>query len=317
MGGGLALGLEAAKGWAKAAPPAARIVISETFVPTEWVEAFDQAGPDLRSAAQAFWRDFKAPPISRPEAGDLRLLSLPAPGVEIFEPALAKRLARRTNERLATFVRQAGRDTGGFATVSAFDREASREAEYAIAGLGLSGISLGANRGVRLDDRRLWPLYAFAEGAGAPIYLPAAYAAGAGDAPYRALGRAGPRAGASADCSLHATQLIFGGVFDAFPKLNVVLSRLGNGAAHHYGRLIAIEEGLGAGDRPRTSVREAFQRNIVLTSADLTSPDVSRFYREVIGRQRVVAAEPHIEGAANMPDLAATQADARKWLRRV
>ncbi len=286
--GGLGLSLSAGAGWGETLLPSRRVTLSETFVPAEWTQAFGRQD-GLHSADRAFWEVFDrqgaAPAM---DAGELRLLTLPAPGLEAFDPAVAKRLAPVVNDRLAQAVRQGAGRVAGLASVSAFDPDAAREAERAVTRLGLSGVALGANRGMQLDNRQLWPLYDFAQSTRTPIYLPAAYAIAAGDAPYDALGRAGSLTGASADSGAHAAQLIFGGVFDAFPTLKVVLSRMGEATAYRYGQLVAAQEALGAAG-PQKSIQTYFQRNIHLTTADLTSREVLGFCNQVLGQSRMVA----------------------------
>ncbi len=279
-------------GAATLARSGARISIGETFVPAEWSQAFAATAAGGHPGDSAFWRAFRGQastpaPLAQAE---LHLLALPAPGVEAFSPDLARRVAALSNDRLADRVRAGRGAIGGLATVSSFDAQAAREAERAIAQLGLSGVALGANRGMRLDHPSLWPLYEYAQAAHAPIYLPAAYSAGADDAPYRALGREGVIAGAAADSSAHAAQLIFGGVLDAFPKLNVILARLGEATPHWYGELEAVEANMAeAGLKaPQRAVRDYFTDNIHLTTTDMVSAETVQFCNLVLGDGRVL-----------------------------
>lgn len=280
--------LASARGRGAAGAPAA---IAETFAPAEWVEAFAAlAASGGHAGDRAFWRSLEAGQLEdAPGRDQPHLLALRAPGVEAFAPDLARRLARVSNDRLAQQVRAGRGAIGGLAAVSAFDPDAAQEARRAVGVLGLAGISLGANRGMRLDDPSLRPLFAFAEAAHAPIYLPTAYSA---DAAYAALGRDGVLAGASADSSAHAAQLIFGGVLDSYPGLTVVLGRLGDAAPYWIGELAAVEANLveAGAQRPRRSVGEYFERNIHLTTAGMESGLTAQFCREALGGRRLVRA---------------------------
>ncbi len=289
------VGLASLPGWAGALgrTPVGRISVGETFVFPEWLSAIAEVtGHIPHSADRAFWDAWQsagAASHASGQPGELSLVSLPAPGVEPFGVAQARSLARLANDRLAeTVVDTPG--MAGLATLAAFDPMAAREAERAITRLGFAGLSLGANRGLRLDHRSLWPVYEFAASAKVPLYLPAAYTAVAGDAPYRTLGSAGIIAGASADSGRHATQLIFGGVLDAFPDLTFVLSRLGEGTPYWYGRIndtydAVLEAG---GDLPKRPAREYFGANLLLTTTDMT-PQTVAFCSALLGTGNVVA----------------------------
>jgi predicted TIM-barrel fold metal-dependent hydrolase len=217
-------------------------------------------------------------------------LSLPAPGLEPFAESPARELSIISNDKLSQHIRASKGTLAGLASIAAVDRNAVEEAKRAVTRLGLSGISLGTNRGMRLSDRQLWPLYEFAQSTRTPIYLPASYSAGVGDAPYRAIRREGVIDGASRDSSSHAAQLIFGGVLDAFPRLSFILGRLGDATPHWYGELAAAGEGFNAGDRraPRRTLNDYFRTNLFLTTADMASPATIEFCSSTLGNGRVL-----------------------------
>lgn len=278
-----------------------RLSISESFVFPEWLAAIDAAAatnPAVRAFRTAWQGTANAAPPGGSSHPDVTLLSLPAPGVEMVDADRARLLARLANDRLAETVARSRGRLAGLATLAAFDPEAVDEARRAITVLGLSGLSLGANRGLRLDHRRLRPVFAFAAAAGVPIYLPASHAPITGDAGYRAEGREGILAGAAQESAAHATQLIFGGVLDAHPGLRVVLSRLGEGTPYWCTRLaetcLALE---GAGrPLPRRPALAYFTDNILLTTADMSSPETLAFCDSVLGKGRLLhaAASPGV-----------------------
>lgn len=270
-----------------------RISIGETFVFPEWLSAMAAvAGHHPHSADRAFWdawQSARLAPVTPAQSGVLTLVALPAPGVEPFALAQARSLARAANDQLAERV-GATPGMAGLATVAACDPLAAQEAERAVTRLGLVGLCLGANRGVRLDHRSLWPLYEYAASAKVPVYLPAAYTSLAGDGPYRALGSVGVISGAAADSGRHATQLIFGGVLDAFPTLTVVLSRMGEGTPYWYGRVRETHASLqeAGGTLPGRAVHEYFNDNLLLTTTDMT-PQTVEFCNALLGTGSVVS----------------------------
>lgn len=281
---------------------ASGVMVGETFVFSEWLSAMERTiAAEGDRADMAFWRAFlrvgAADRKTDPQA--LTVLTLPAPGVELFAPAKARAMAALANDRLSARVRSANGRVAGFATLSASDETAVNEAERAISKLGLSGLTIGANRAVALNDRRLFPLYEFAQSVGAPIYLPASYAPTAGDIPYRASGSPGILAGAAAESARHAKQLIFGGVLDAFPDLTVVLARLGEAAPYWHAEIVQTHEGLRNADAksPQRSVDSYFARNIMLTTADIQSPETLSYCASIIGADRLLRSQTHDVGS--------------------
>jgi predicted TIM-barrel fold metal-dependent hydrolase len=295
-----AAGLASVSRWASAFAGSAsdRISISESFVTPQWLSAMaDVTASGTNSADTAFWRTWQAGGASMLDrarhaaatADDLTLLTLPAPGLEPFDARRARYLATHANDQLAEVIAASRGRMAGLATVAAFDAAAAREAERAIRQLGLAGISLGANRGLRLDHHSLRPIYEFANAARVPIYLPAAYAPQAGETPYRAAGRAGVITGAAADSGNHATQLIFGGVLDAYPSLIVVIARLGEGAPYWYGTVQDTYAALknSGGASPKRPAHEYFRDNILLTTSGM-SADTLQYCSAMLGNGRVL-----------------------------
>ncbi len=286
-----------------------RISVSESFLSPQWLAAFEPvAAGGGNSADRAFLAALKAQQsgindLFAATAPDIvNLVSLPAPGVEPFALRQARSLAIEANETLAEALSSAGSSARGLATLSAFDPKAVKEAERAIGTLKMAGLSLGANRGMTLDHPSLHPVYEFAAAAGVPVYLPAAYSPSVGDVPYRAIGNAGVIFGASADSSKHATQLIFGGVLDAHPKLRVILARMGEGTPYWYSLIRDTYESLrqSGSDAPLRAAEEYFNDNILLTTADMSSRSM-QFCAEMLGDGRVVSSHDHMRPAFTAP----------------
>ena len=280
---GAALGAAvAAPAWPQGTPGASG-PISESFVIPEWSAAFADAvsargdrGDHAMLAALA-----RTPPV--PAASGL--LTLPAPGIELFEPALALALARLVNDRLASTVQASGGRLGGFATIVAGDPDGVREARRA-RNNGLEGIALAVNRGWRLDHPDLRAVLTYAAANDVVVYLPARHAPFAGSVPYEARGDAGVIAGASADSANHALQLMFGGVLDDHPGLQVVLARLGEAAPYWLAQFAAIHAGCSA--PPRHTPGAYFARSIRLTTADMHA-DTQLHCQTTLGAGRMLA----------------------------
>ena len=165
------------------------------------------------------------------EAGiDVAVLSLAAPGTEPLPPAVGTRVARETNNVLAAAVALFPDRYQGFATLATKDVDgAAKELERCVKELGFRGWNTHSNFGDSfLDEKRFWPLLAKAEELDVPIYLHPTYPIVSQFATY-GLAVAGPSFGFGAETAMVVMRMIVAGVFDAFPKLKIILGHYGEG----------------------------------------------------------------------------------------
>jgi predicted TIM-barrel fold metal-dependent hydrolase len=169
---------------------------------------------------------------------DIQVLSLTAPGVEQMEAAEAVALARETNDALAEAIAQRPTRLSGLAALAiAAPDQAAKELERRFSDRGFVGAVInGHQRGRYLDDKFFWPVLEAAEGLGAPIYLhptkpprPVIEASFGGFAPVVTEMLAGPGFGWHIETAVHVLRMVLGGVFDRFPKLQVVIGHMGEG----------------------------------------------------------------------------------------
>jgi hypothetical protein len=165
---------------------------------------------------------------------DVQVLSQ-APGVEQLEPAAGVALARATNDYLLETIGKFPTRYAGFATMpTSAPKEAAKELERMIQ-LGFKGAIInGHSRGRYLDDKFFWPMLETAEGLNVPIYLhptppPKAiadvYYAGFGPEVTDMFSTAGW--GWHIETAAHVARMMLGGVFDQFPKLQIIVGHLG------------------------------------------------------------------------------------------
>jgi aminocarboxymuconate-semialdehyde decarboxylase len=149
---------------------------------------------------------------------------------------LGARLARLYNDELAATVAQRPDRLAGLATVPLQDIAAAiQELERAVSRLGLRGVYIGSNIGGKdLDHPDLFPFLARAEALRAPVFLH----------PIDVLGVERLRAyylhnglGNPYETALAAARLIFGGVLDRLPRLQVCLGHAGGALPFLFGRL--------------------------------------------------------------------------------
>jgi 2,3-dihydroxybenzoate decarboxylase len=158
------------------------------------------------------------------------VLGASGPGAQA-EPDAAKaaRVARESNDFLAKNIAPHPDRFSGFAHVALQDpKGAADELERCVRDLKFKGAMVnGQTQGVYLDDPKLDPFWERAEALGAAIYLhpadpEAVYPALAG---YKSLQRA--TWGWGVETGSHALRMVFGGLFDRFPKAKLLLGHMG------------------------------------------------------------------------------------------
>ena len=202
---------------------------------------------------------------------DLQVLSFGSPGPQAFGADVAIPMARDANDRLHAAVKAHPARFAGFAALpTAEPRAAVAELERCVTTLGFKGAMIhGHQRGEFLDAKKYWPIWERAEALGVPVYLhPAlphpdalkAYFDG-----YEELARA--PWGFAVDTSCHFLRLVFAGVFDAYPRLKIILGHLGEGLPFAMHRM--NEHSRGAAERRglKKQPLEYLRDNLVVTTS--------------------------------------------------
>jgi 2,3-dihydroxybenzoate decarboxylase len=162
---------------------------------------------------------------------DLQLLLLTSPGVQVFDADTATGLARSVNDELAQAIAAHPDRYAGLAAIAPQDpAAAAKELERAVNGLALKGAVVNSHtQGEYLDDPKYWDIFAAAEALDVPIYLHPNTPPNAMIQPFMERGLDGAVYGFAVETGLHALRLVVSGVFDRFPKLQIVLGHLGEG----------------------------------------------------------------------------------------
>ena len=164
---------------------------------------------------------------------DVQVLSFGSPGPQAFAAEVAIPMARDANDRLYQAIQKHPGRFAGFAALPTADPEAAaQELERCVSKLGFKGAMIhGHTRGSFLDERKYWTIFERAQALGVPIYLhptlPHPDAVKAYFEGYEELARAGW--GFAVDTSCHFLRVVFAGVFDAYPRLRIILGHLGEG----------------------------------------------------------------------------------------
>lgn len=166
------------------------------------------------------------------EAGiDLQVISHVEPATQNFEPAEAVRLAIAANDLLREAIGAHPTRFAGFAALPTSDpAAAARELERTVVELGFKGAMIhGLTCGAFPDEKPFWPIFETAQRLDVPIYLhPATPHPGVIDAYYKgypSLVRVGH--GFTSEMSAVASRLVLSEVFEAFPRLQIILGHLG------------------------------------------------------------------------------------------
>ncbi len=167
---------------------------------------------------------------------DVQVLSLNSPGVEQLDPEVARKIAKATNDFLAGAVKGHPQRFAGFAALPTADPKAAvSELERTVRDYGFKGaIVNGHVKGHYLDDKMFWPILERAEALQVPIYLhPTQPPQSVVDASYSGFDPAvtnmliGAGWGWHIETAIHVIRLILGGVFDQYPKLQIIIGHMG------------------------------------------------------------------------------------------
>ena len=253
---------------------------------------------------------------------DMQILSLTSPGVQVFEAALATRLAAASNDALTAAVTAHPARFAGLAAVAPQDPAAAvREIERAAGPLGLHGLIINSHTmGEYLDAAKYRPILEAAESLGMAIYLHPREPGPSMVTPYLDYGLFFAGWGYAAETGLHAMRLIMSGTFDRFPKLKIVLGHMGEGIPFWLQRIdnrYLLEVKIGMAKKLPRLPSEYFLDNFVITTAGVTSMPALRLSLDELGSERILFAadypyEDDAEGVRFMDGATITEAERRQ-----
>ena len=244
---------------------------------SEYTKSFSQhIDPAVFADLAARLNDFDALRLQAMDEGgiDYVILSQTGPGVQ-GEPdaAVAVRRARENNDFLAEKVALRPDRFGGFAVLPMHDaRSAAEELTRTVTQYGFKGAMVnGHTNGVYYDRRDYDAFWARAEELDVPLYL---HPADPHVIPHAYNGHpelVGASWGWGVETGTHALRLLFGGVFDRFPRLKVILGHMGEGLPFQRwrfdSRFAVYSHGIELKRRPS----EYIGSNIVITTSGVCS----------------------------------------------
>ena len=227
---------------------------------------------------------------------DMQVLSLTAPGVQVFDKDMAKTLAKDSNDQLAEAVRKHPDRFAGLIAVAPQDpKSAAREIERGMKELGLNGVIINSHtKGEYLDEPKFWEIFEAAEASSAPIYIHPRTPAPSMLEPYvkRHLDMA--ILGFGAEVALHVMAIITSGVFDRFPNLQIVIGHMGEALPFWMYRIgtmqTKVREPSGRGKKLQRLPSEYMKENIYITTSGVAWEPAILFSQQVLGVDRVLYA---------------------------
>lgn len=226
------------------------------WFPQEWIDLIEKEGaangaevgrnargqvtfhvPGMRYVFKKEYTDLDMRFKAMDEAGvDMHVISLTSPTVYWAPPEFGLKLSRLWNDKVSELVMKHPKRFIGLASAPMQAPElVVAELDRASKLPGLRGIYMAtAINGVNLDEKQFFPVYAKCEELGWPIFLHPLNTLAK-----ERLGKYHLRnlLGNPYDTGVAAASLIFGGVLDAFPKLDVVLVHAGGAFPALVGRM--------------------------------------------------------------------------------
>jgi 5-carboxyvanillate decarboxylase len=233
------------------------------------------------------------------EAGlDRQVIALTSPGVQVMQADDAASFAKIANDELAEGCRKYPTRFSGMVAIAPHKpAEAAKEIERGIQKLGLTGVIVNSHtHGEYLSDPKFWEIFAAAEANDTPIYLHPNTPPRDMIRPFLEAGLDGAIYGFGVETGLHALRLITAGVFDRFPKLQIIIGHMGEALPFWSYRLDYMHRATVRSQRYacmkplKKQVSDYLRENFHITNSGVAWERAIRFTQEVMGADRVLYA---------------------------
>jgi 2,3-dihydroxybenzoate decarboxylase len=227
-----------------------------------------------------------------------QILSLTAPGVQVFDSATAVALAETFNDQLGESIAKHPSRFSGLAAIAPQNpAAAAKELERAVYKLGLKGAIVNSHtHGEYLDDEKFWDIFAAAEALDVPVYIHPTSPPKQMIQPFLDRGLDGAVFGFAVETGLHLLRIVVAGVFDRFPNLQIVVGHLGEGLPYWLFRIDFMHTRMVASKR-YPSVKplkripsEYLKENVHVTTSGMAWEPPILYAQSVLGVDRVMYA---------------------------
>jgi 2,3-dihydroxybenzoate decarboxylase len=226
---------------------------------------------------------------------DVQLLLHTAPGVQVFDAPTANSLATASNDMVADAIRKYPDRYAALAMIAPQDPAAAgKELERAVKKLGLKGAVINSHtRGEFMNAQKYWGVFEAAEALDVPVYVHPSGPPTEMAKPFIERGLDGAIYGFAVECGLHLLTIITSGVFDRFPKLQVVFGHLGEGMPFWMPRLDYMHAAQVRSKRYealqplKKKVSDYLRENVYITTSGMNWEPGVMVCRSVMGNARV------------------------------
>ena len=300
--------------------PYLRIATEEAFAPPEMLDIYRKilAKDDCDPGFKGLMGFYMSSPSARAQhimrcltdLGDVRLqhmdeagidhqvIALTAPGVQVMDKDTAVSFARLANDQLAQAVRRhPTRFTGMIAVAPQDPQAAAKEIERGVNQLGMHSVIINSHtQGEYLSDSKFWDIFAAAESHNVPIYLHPNSLPRNMFTPFHDCGLDGAIYGFGVETGLHALRIITAGVFDRFPKLQMVIGHMGEALPFWSYRLDYMHQATVRSQRYESvkpllkKPSDYLRENFTITNSGVAWEPAIKFSQEVLGVDRVMYA---------------------------
>lgn len=229
---------------------------------------------------------------------DRQILALTSPGVQIFDTATAKSLAVAANDEVAAAVRKHPDRYAGLIAVAPQDpATAAKEIQRGVQQLGLKGVIVNSHtHDEYLDAPKFWEIFAAAEALDVPIYIHPNTPSRGLIQPLLDAGLDGAIFGFGVETGMHLLRIIVAGVFDRFPKLQIMVGHAGEALPFWLFRLDYMHNATVVSQRYshmkplRKKISDYMRENVYVTSSGMPWAPAITFCQSVLGADRVLYA---------------------------
>lgn len=229
---------------------------------------------------------------------DHQVLGLTAPGVQVMDRATAVSFSRLANDHLADAIRRHPTRFSGMIAVAPQDPAAAAlEIERGVNQLGMHAAIINSHtQGEYLSDSKFWDIFAAAEAHDCPIYLHPNALPPKMIEPFQECGLDGAIYGFGVETGLHALRIITAGVFDRFPKLQIIIGHMGEALPFWAYRLDYMHSATVLSKRYesmkplRKRPSDYLRENFYITNSGVAWEPAIKFTQSVIGVERVLYA---------------------------
>jgi predicted TIM-barrel fold metal-dependent hydrolase len=208
---------------------------------------------------------------------DMQILSHGAPSAQKLSGSDAVALTRRVNDRLHAAVSANSKRFAAFSALPTSDPKAAADELERTTKLGFKGPMIhGLANGSFLDDKRFWPIFERAQALDVPVYLhPSVPLPAVMDAYYKDYAQDFPMViraawGFTVETATQAIRLVLSGLFDAYPRLKIVLGHLGETLPFLVWR---VDQALSRPGAKTLSFRDVFCEHFyITTSGNFSNP---------------------------------------------